>query len=150
MAVLADRVIGTIGGGHLEHQAWPTRVAAWRASLASRRCAMPWAPPWASGCGGVVHLQFEAAGPGRCRQPARPPARPARARGPVWRRRRRPRPGAGVGAAAFALTWIDSRDGISRPIRPRAVVCEHSEARAPGRAHAASGLARAHRELQPR
>jgi hypothetical protein len=77
-------------------------------------------------CGGVVHLQFEPLGP------ADAASLPTRLQGP-----RTPVAlfgGGHVGHALarvlaplpFALTWIDSRDGIfSHP--PEGVVCEHSD-----------------------
>jgi xanthine dehydrogenase accessory factor len=59
MAVWADRVLGTIGGGHLEFDA----IALARAALAGgdvaeeKRCAL--GPSLGQCCGGVVHLGFE-------------------------------------------------------------------------------------------
>ena len=62
MAVFADEVMGTIGGGHLEFEA----IAQARELLtAHQRGAAPVVRRWALGpslgqcCGGVVHLRFE-------------------------------------------------------------------------------------------
>ena len=129
MAVFADRLVGTIGGGHLELQA----IAEARSRLAGGAAAAPGPMRFALGpalgqcCGGVVHLGFE----------------PLRAdNAPMLARRLAPRlhpvalfGGGHVGHALarvlaplpFALTWIDSRDGIFAPDLAGEVVCEHSE-----------------------
>ena len=129
MAVFADRLVGTIGGGHLELQA----IAEARSRLAGGAAAAPGPMRFALGpalgqcCGGVVHLGFE-------------PLRGDDA--PMLARRLAPRlhpvalfGGGHVGHALarvlaplpFALTWIDSRDGIFAPDLAGEVVCEHSE-----------------------
>lgn len=130
MAVFAERIVGTIGGGHLEHQA----IAEARRRLggvpgpASLRYAL--GPSLGQCCGGVVHLGFElltaadiapAVG---LRARLSPPRHPVALFG-----------GGHVGHALarvlaplpFALTWIDSRDGIFPSPAPEGVVCEHSE-----------------------
>ncbi len=59
MAVTADAVVNTIGGGHLEFEA----IAAARALLPTGEAAMrryALGPSLGQCCGGVVHLKFEA------------------------------------------------------------------------------------------
>ena len=134
MAVFADCVVGTIGGGHLEYQA----IAQARADLAesgdsSGRNAAPVRVRFALGpslgqcCGGVVHLDFTSVSASDA--PAL--ARELRARlAPVALFG-----GGHVGHALarvlaplpFALTWIDSRDGVFPQDLPAHVVCEQSD-----------------------
>ncbi|MBO0942534.1 xanthine dehydrogenase accessory protein XdhC [Acidovorax temperans] len=127
MAVLADRVIGTIGGGHLEHQAMADARRRLAGEPGEPQVRYALGPALGQCCGGVVHLQFEALGP------ADAASLPARLQGP-----RVPVAlfgGGHVGHALarvlaplpFALTWIDSRDGIFPSHPPEGVVCEHSE-----------------------
>lgn len=130
MAVFADHIVGTIGGGHLEHQA----IAEARRRLAGQpgepRLRYPLGPALGQCCGGVVHLAYErldmadAAAAGALRARLAPPLHPVALFG-----------GGHVGHALaqalaplpFALTWIDSRDGIFPAPPPAGVVCEHSE-----------------------
>ena len=131
MAVFADgSLVGTIGGGRLEFDA----IAAARERLASparadtgetRRYAL--GPSLGQCCGGVVHLRFETVGmddaPRLC-DALTQPLRPVALFG-----------GGHVGAALarvlaplpFALTWIDSRDGIFPEAVAGEVACEHSD-----------------------
>ena len=134
MAVFADHIVGTIGGGHLELQA----IAEARRRLGGAPGAAQGQPPmrFALGpalgqcCGGVVYLGFElltaadlapAAG---LRARLSPQLHPLALFG-----------GGHVGHALarvlaplpFALTWIDSRDGIFPSPTPDGVVCEHSD-----------------------
>ena len=119
-------VVGTVGGGHLEWQA----LAAARAHLAGipgdalRRFAL--GPSLGQCCGGVVHLRFTvvtAADATALRQRLAPRLAPVALFG-----------GGHVGHALarvlqplpFALTWIDSRDGIFPSPAPEGVQCEHS------------------------
>lgn len=130
MAVFASHIIGTIGGGHLEHQA----IAEARRRLdghAGEPCMRyPLGPALGQCCGGVVHLAYERLGAGD----------PAAMAGLRTRLAPRLYPvalfgGGHVGHALaqvlaplpFALTWIDSRDGIFPAQPPSGVVCEHSE-----------------------
>ncbi|KRD15669.1 xanthine dehydrogenase [Acidovorax sp. Root275] len=134
MAVFADRIVGTIGGGHLELQA----IAEARRRLgggsgpAQVRSPMRFAlgPALGQCCGGVVHLGFE-----RLTAADLAPAAGLRAR---LTPRQHPVAlfgGGHVGHALarvlaplpFALTWIDSRDGIFPSPAPQGVVCEHSD-----------------------
>lgn len=128
MAIFADSVWGTIGGGRVEFEAI--------AEARRRLCApdsgnavlrYPLGPALGQCCGGVMHLAFE---------------RVTAADGPALRERmavvRAPVAlfgGGHVGHALvdvlarlpFALTWVDSRDGIfPQQLLPH-VVCEHSD-----------------------
>ena len=121
--------MGTIGGGHLELQA----IAEARRRLAGGLVTAPGPMRFALGpalgqcCGGVVHLGFEllaAQDVPNLAQRLAPRLHPVALFG-----------GGHVGHALarvlaplpFALTWIDSRDGIFPPDPPEGVVCEHSE-----------------------
>jgi len=127
MAVFADAVVGTIGGGHVEFQA----IAEARRQLAGvggapvLRCAL--GPSLGQCCGGVMYLRFE---------------RVTDADRAALARRLAPRlapvalfGGGHVGQALaralaplpFQLTWIDSRDGIFPPDVAPGVACEHSD-----------------------
>ena len=101
MAVFADALVGTIGGGHVEFQAIAEarrRLAGGDAGPLLRRYAL--GPSLGQCCGGVMHLQFEPIT--RADGPACSSAwRPAHARGAVWRRPCGPCAGAGAGAAAW-------------------------------------------------
>ncbi|WP_100412628.1 xanthine dehydrogenase accessory protein XdhC [Acidovorax sp. 69] len=129
MAVFADGLVGTIGGGHLELQA----IAEARRRLVGGHDAGPTPLRFALGpalgqcCGGVVHLGFETLAAGNAAGLASrlaPRLHPVALFG-----------GGHVGHALarvlaplpFALTWIDSRDGVFPPDPPEGVVCEHSE-----------------------
>lgn len=129
MAVLADRVIGTVGGGHLEFDA----IQRARAMLAGtdpvpaepQRYAL--GPSLGQCCGGVMWLQFEQL---TAQDLASLPARLQAARQPVALFG-----GGHVGQAIarqlahlpFALHWIDSRDEIFPPETPPHIRCEHSD-----------------------
>jgi xanthine dehydrogenase accessory factor len=145
MAVFGDAVIGTIGGGHLEFDA----IAQARGHL--RHAARPGsAPPvWRARqalgpslgqcCGGVVHLAFEplaplVAGPADGAAPSGPAADLVRRLSPPLH------PvalfgGGHVGHALvqalaplpFAITWVDSREGVFPPAVPASVRCEPSD-----------------------
>jgi xanthine dehydrogenase accessory factor len=127
MAVSADGVLGTVGGGHLEYDA----VAHARSLLAQgpatdvRRYAL--GPTLGQCCGGVVHLAFERVSAADL---PRLQARLAQTGTPVALF------GGGhvghaivrlLGALPFAVQWIDSRDGIFAPDIPPNVACDHSE-----------------------
>ena len=127
MAVFADQLVGTIGGGHVEFQA----IAEARRRLAGAtgpallRYAL--GPSLGQCCGGIMYLQFEpissADGP-RLQQRLAPRLTPVALFG-----------GGHVGHALaqalaplpLALTWIDSRDGIFPTGMPQGVACEYSE-----------------------
>ena len=144
MAVFADALVGTIGGGHLEYEAIARARAQLQASGghgcdsgkavdAGTNAVMRFAlgPALGQCCGGVVHLCFEpvsaADGPAlaiRLANAERAGLTPVALFG-----------GGHVGhaladvlaALPFALTWIDSRDGVFPESVPLRVVCEHSE-----------------------
>jgi xanthine dehydrogenase accessory factor len=136
MAVFADQLINTLGGGHLEHSA----IALARQCLSgglgadaeaaaggpfTRRFSL--GPSLGQCCGGVVVLRFEPI------------------QGPLhadWKARLRPRGtpvalfgGGHVGRALvrilqtlpFEVRWVDSRDEIFPPGLPSHVHCEHSD-----------------------
>lgn len=134
MAVFADTVVGTVGGGHLEWEA----IARARAQLATTPAAsdapvhrFALGPALGQCCGGVVYLRF-----GRV-EAADAPALEERL-GKSRRDASRPVAlfgGGHVGHALaqllcrlpFALTWIDSRNGVFPGQLPAHVQCEHSD-----------------------
>ena len=134
MAVFADHIVGTIGGGHLELQA----IAEARRRLGGAPGAAQGQPPmrFALGpalgqcCGGVVYLGFELLTAADLAPAAGLHARLSPQLHPLALFG-----GGHVGHALarvlaplpFALTWIDSRDGIFPSPTPDGVVCEHSE-----------------------
>lgn len=129
LAVCGDEVLGTIGGGQLEHQA----IGEARALLAAAPLAgvqqrrYPLGPSLGQCCGGVVHLGYDwvtAADIGALAQRLRTPAVPLALFG-----------GGHVGRAIvrlmdglpFSVHWIDSRDAVFPPGLPSNVRAEHSE-----------------------
>lgn len=142
MAVFADALVGTIGGGHLEFDA----IAKARRLLQTAdtghgagdgagdgeelmRFAL--GPALGQCCGGVVHLRLErvsalqvSALRARLQQELQRTLLPVALFG-----------GGHVGHALmrvlsnlpFALTWVDSRDGVFPASVPGNVVCEHSD-----------------------
>jgi xanthine dehydrogenase accessory factor len=130
MAVFGARVLGTVGGGHLEHEA----IALARSALAGgalppeRRFAL--GPSLGQCCGGVMHLGFERVAP------AGAAALVLRLRS-EQDRRRMPVALFGGGHVGRAIVraleplparvhWIDSRDEIFPEGLPPHVVAEHS------------------------
>lgn len=129
MAVFAHELVGTIGGGHLEHeaivQAREQLLGQKTGGVKRQRFAL--GPSLGQCCGGVVHLLFE----------------PVSARDlPALRVRLQQTGhplalfgGGHVGHALvdvlarlpFCMTWIDSRDGVFPEPAPPGVCCEHSE-----------------------
>jgi xanthine dehydrogenase accessory factor len=121
-------VIGTIGGGRLEHDALSLardRLAAGWTTPEMRRYAL--GPSLGQCCGGVVHLRFESVPHGELqslRQRLATPGTPVALFG-----------GGHVGNAIvracadlpFTLSWIDSRDEIFPHDVPANVRCEHSD-----------------------
>jgi xanthine dehydrogenase accessory factor len=141
MAVFADSLVGTIGGGHLEYEA----IARARALLQDARASLQGAgeedrqtplrfalgPALGQCCGGVVYLAFE---------------RVSAEDVPALAQRLLDGPGGGLTPVAlfggghvghalvqvlsnlpFTVTWIDSRDGVFPDGALRRVVCEHSD-----------------------
>jgi xanthine dehydrogenase accessory factor len=127
MAVFADTVAGTIGGGHLELQA--IEEARRRLAGAGGEPLLRFAlgPSLGQCCGGVVHLRFEHVGAAEAPALAQR-LRAARAPLALF--------GGGhvgkalvqvLGTLPFAVRWIDSRDEIFPPSVPDNVCCEHSD-----------------------
>lgn len=127
MAVFAQELVGTIGGGHVEFTAIEEARRRLRGEPGEpvRRYAL--GPSLGQCCGGVVHLRFEpvaAADAPRLQQRLAPPLAPVALFG-----------GGHVGRAIvaalaplpFELTWIDSRDEIFPADIPSNVHCEHSD-----------------------
>jgi xanthine dehydrogenase accessory factor len=127
MAVFADAVVGTIGGGHLEFQAIDEARRRLAGESGDPVLRYPLGPSLGQCCGGVVHLQYE---------------RVTAADAPALRRRIAARHppvalfGGGhvgkalvqvLGTLPFAVTWIDSRDEIFPEAVPPNVACEHSD-----------------------
>ena len=129
MAVFQDALVGTVGGGHLEYQA----IASARELLKMGGVAEPAVQRVALGpslgqcCGGVMHLRFE------CVSAVNAPAL-------AQRLQTRLTPvalfgGGHVGHALvrvlcslpFAVTWIDSRDGVFPEDLTSQVTTEHSD-----------------------
>ncbi len=130
MAVFRDSAVGTIGGGHLEHEAMARARAMLAqgdavAAVVSMRVAL--GPSLGQCCGGVVDLAFEPvthAMHAALAERLRPASTPVALFG-----------GGHVGHALaqvlatlpFALTWVDSRDGVFPEPAPAGVHCEHSD-----------------------
>ena len=130
MAVFAGRVLGTIGGGHLEFDA----IAQARAALAGaafpaqRRVAL--GPSLGQCCGGVVHLGFERVQPDgaavliarlRSEQDARRMPVALFGGGHVGRAIVR-----ALAPLPVRVHWIDSRDEVFPEPLPPQVQAEHS------------------------
>lgn len=127
MAVFANDVVGTIGGGRVELEA--TQEARRRLAGATGEGTLryPLGPSLGQCCGGVMHLQFEqvdAASVDMLRERLASVLAPVALFG-----------GGHVGHALvqvlghlpFAVTWIDSRDEVFPAQLPRNVVAEHSD-----------------------
>lgn len=137
MAVFTDSLLGTIGGGHLEHQAierarellslQPSKTGSEQGAAAQELMRMALGPSLGQCCGGVVHLSLQrvnAQDAATLREQLDTPRMPVALFG-----------GGHVGHALaellarlpVALHWIDSREGIFPDALPAHVVCEHSE-----------------------
>ena len=130
MAVFQHCIVGTIGGGHLEHEAIARAQALLRIQpKATDAEVMRFAlgPALGQCCGGVVHARFECVDASQVdtlKAMLQPTLSPVALFG-----------GGHVGHALmrvlsslpFALMWIDSRDGVFPPDVPGAVDCEHSD-----------------------
>ncbi len=129
MAVFQNTLVGTVGGGHIEHQA----IALARKLLVTDSKTEPLTRRFALGpslgqcCGGVMHLKFEvvsASDTPELTQRLQLQMQPVALFG-----------GGHVGHALvrvlsslpFTLTWIDSRDGVFPTDLPGSVVCEQSD-----------------------
>ncbi len=144
MAVFASELVGTVGGGHLEFVAVAQARALLKISDITGSQPVKYAvdqlmrfalgPALGQCCGGVMQVRFE---PVRAQDA---PALKARLQ-QAWLQSLVPVAlfgGGHVGQALvrllvnlptlpFALTWIDSRDGVFPAGLPSRVVCEHSE-----------------------
>ncbi|WP_367849595.1 xanthine dehydrogenase accessory protein XdhC [Rhodoferax sp. WC2427] len=127
MAVLADTLVGTIGGGQLEFQAMAEARARLQGAQGAEVMRYPLGPSLGQCCGGVVHLRFERVGVAdadRLRAELAVVHPPVALFG-----------GGHVGHALvqvlarlpFDLAWIDSRDGIFPADLPDSVRCEYSD-----------------------
>lgn len=130
MAVFASKLVGTIGGGHLEHQAMAkARTLLEGQPLPTEPEVMRFAlgPSLGQCCGGVAHLRFERV---QAQNAVALRARLQCAFAPVALFG-----GGHVGHALvrvlsplpFALMWIDSREGIFPADVPGHVHCEQSD-----------------------
>lgn len=127
MAVFADAVVGTIGGGHVEFQAIAHARAALAGTAVDRERRFALGPSLGQCCGGVMHLVFESVD-ARSQEMLR--QRLAGALAPVALF------GGGhvgralvdiLGRLPFSVCWIDSRDEIFPSHLPGNIVCEHSD-----------------------
>lgn len=127
MAVTADSVRGTIGGGHLEFEAIAQARRRLAGSAGEPVIRYPLGPGLGQCCGGVVYLRYSEAGAAELAEAERALAA---AHPPVALFG-----GGHVGKAIvrlagelpFRLTWIDSRDEIFPDDVPANVRCEHSD-----------------------
>lgn len=127
MAVFADAVVGTIGGGHLEFEAIDEARRRLGAAEEPEVRRYPLGPSLGQCCGGVVHLRYERVLPADLQTVK---ARLAAHHTPLALF------GGGhvgkalvhlLGTLPFAVTWIDSRDEIFPADVPDNVQCEHSD-----------------------
>jgi xanthine dehydrogenase accessory factor len=126
MAVFNDALVGTVGGGHLEFDAIvQAREMLATGSTKTTRFAL--GPSLGQCCGGVVYLRFECVGAqdmAALKLRLQPALQPVALFG-----------GGHVGHALvevlarlpFAVTWIDSREGVFPQNLPPGVTCEHSD-----------------------
>jgi xanthine dehydrogenase accessory factor len=130
MAVFADHLMGTVGGGHLEWQAIQEARARLNGSVGAPELRYALGPTLGQCCGGDVHLRFEQVGaqdvPALAQrfdqQMTAWPVVALFGGGHVGRSL--------VGVLAtlpLHLRWIDSRDEIFPPDLPAQVVCEFSQ-----------------------
>lgn len=131
MAVFADQVLGTIGGGHLEFQAIKHARQLLQSQTANAagpaRRRYPLGPGLGQCCGGAVELDFECLAPAELER--------------LRQRRVLPQDrvalfGAGhVGHALvrlladlpYQVVWVDSRDAVFPETVRAQLCCEHSE-----------------------
>jgi xanthine dehydrogenase accessory factor len=127
MAVFAQDVVGTIGGGHLEYEAITEARRRLDGGPGEPVLRYPLGPSLGQCCGGVVQLRYE-----RVTHADLPRLRERLAG------RRQPVAlfGGGhvgkalvrvLGTLPFEVTWIDSRDEIFPADVPANVRCEHSD-----------------------
>lgn len=127
MAVFADAVVGTIGGGHLEFQAIDEARRRLAGGSGDAVLRYPLGPSLGQCCGGVVQLAYE---PVTASDLATLRARLTAHHQPVALF------GGGhvgkalvhvLGQLPFEVTWVDSRDEIFPEQLPDNVRCEHSD-----------------------
>ena len=130
MAVFKGTLVGTIGGGHLEFDAQAQAQAMLKSGVnsgAAQTVRFALGPSLGQCCGGVVYLRFEYVGAydiAALRIGLQPALLPVALFG-----------GGHVGhalvqvlaALPFAVTWIDSRDGVFSQTLSPGVECEHSQ-----------------------
>jgi xanthine dehydrogenase accessory factor len=127
MAVFANQIVGTVGGGHLEFDAiaFARQCELQVGEEVTQRYAL--GPSLGQCCGGEVHLRFERVGAAdvpKLNNRLRSAYTPVALFG-----------GGHVGSALidvlgnlpFSVRWIDSRDEIFPPIASENVRCEHSD-----------------------
>ena len=126
MAVFTDALIGTVGGGHLEFEAID-QARLLLESGGEKKARFALGPSLGQCCGGVVHLRLECVAVqdmSSLKLRLQSVLQPVALFG-----------GGHVGHALvqvlarlpFAVTWIDSRDGVFPQHVPHGVTCEHSE-----------------------
>ena len=127
MVVFGGRVVGTVGGGHLELQAIAEARRRLTGAAGEPVLRFPLGPALGQCCGGVVHLRFDKLSaadavslPQRLRRGGAPVA--LFGGGHVGRAIVNV-----LGTLPFAVTWIDSRDEIFPAQVPDNVACEHSD-----------------------
>jgi xanthine dehydrogenase accessory factor len=127
MAVFAEGIVGTVGGGHLEFQAMAQARQRLQGRTGDAVIRYALGPALGQCCGGEVQLQFEPVGAGdgaALQQRLQPVRTPVALFG-----------GGHVGHALvrvlgnlpLQVSWIDSRDEIFPDQVPANVVCEHSD-----------------------
>lgn len=127
MAVFSDRCVGSIGGGRLEYLAMAEARRRLAGVSGEQVLRFALGPSLGQCCGGVVHLRFErvtASDRSALHSRLAPALQPVALFG-----------GGHVGHALarvlvplpFALTWIDSREGVFTPDLHAGMVCEHSD-----------------------
>ena len=126
MAVFTNALVGTVGGGHLEFEAID-QARLLLESGGEKKARFALGPSLGQCCGGVVHLRFECVAVhdmSSLKLRLQAVLQPVALFG-----------GGHVGHALvqvlarlpFAVTWIDSRDGVFPQHVPHGVTCEHSE-----------------------
>ena len=126
MAVFTDSLVGTVGGGHLEFEAID-QARLLLESGGEKKASFALGPSLGQCCGGVVHLRLECVAVqdmSSLKLRLQTVLQPVALFG-----------GGHVGRALvqvlarlpFAVTWIDSRDGVFPQHVPYGVTCEHSE-----------------------
>ena len=126
MSVFTNALVGTVGGGHLEFEAID-QARLLLESGGEKKASFALGPSLGQCCGGVVHLRLECVAVqdmSSLKLRLQSVLQPVALFG-----------GGHVGRALvqvlarlpFAVTWIDSRDGVFPQHVPHGVTCEHSE-----------------------